>query len=111
MDAALLRRVEQQRVEMLYGNALAVSGSALLDGRDDRGHHLAAHLSHTNHQLVDRDAARAGRRSCADGELSKLGRSRDRVELMGLALRRGLGHRGLRVGLVGIRAGRIRISR
>lgn len=30
MDAALLRRVEQQRVEMLYGNALAVSGSALL---------------------------------------------------------------------------------
>jgi signal transduction histidine kinase/ActR/RegA family two-component response regulator len=30
MDAALSRRVEQQRVEMLYGNALAVSGSALL---------------------------------------------------------------------------------
>lgn len=30
MDAALLRRVEQQRVELLYGNALAVSGSALL---------------------------------------------------------------------------------
>lgn len=30
MDAALLRRVEQQRVEMLYGNALAVSGSSLL---------------------------------------------------------------------------------
>ncbi len=32
MDAALLRRVEQQRVEMLYGNALAVSGSSLLMG-------------------------------------------------------------------------------
>jgi len=30
MDAALLRRVEQQRVEMLYGNTLAVTGSALL---------------------------------------------------------------------------------
>lgn len=30
MDAALLRRVEQQRVEMLYGSSLAVSGSALL---------------------------------------------------------------------------------
>jgi signal transduction histidine kinase/ActR/RegA family two-component response regulator len=30
MDAALLRRVEQQRVEMLYGNSLAISGSALL---------------------------------------------------------------------------------
>ena len=30
MDAALLRRVEQQRVAMLYGNTLAVSGSALL---------------------------------------------------------------------------------
>jgi hypothetical protein len=30
MDAALLRRVEQQRVEMLYGNSLAVSGSAVL---------------------------------------------------------------------------------
>jgi signal transduction histidine kinase len=30
MDAALLRRVEQQRVEMLYDNTLAVSGSALL---------------------------------------------------------------------------------
>lgn len=30
MDAALLRRVEQQRVELLYGNAFAVSGSALL---------------------------------------------------------------------------------
>lgn len=30
MDAALLRRVEQQRVEMLYENTLAVSGSALL---------------------------------------------------------------------------------
>jgi two-component system, sensor histidine kinase len=30
MEAALLRRVEQQRVEMLYGNTLAVSGSALL---------------------------------------------------------------------------------
>ena len=30
MDAALLRRVEQQRVALLYGNTLAVSGSALL---------------------------------------------------------------------------------
>jgi len=30
MDAALLRRVEQQRIEMLYDNTLAVSGSALL---------------------------------------------------------------------------------
>jgi signal transduction histidine kinase len=30
MDAALLRRVEQQRVEMLYGSSLAISGSALL---------------------------------------------------------------------------------
>jgi two-component system, sensor histidine kinase len=30
MDAALLRRVEQQRVEMLYGNTTAVSSSALL---------------------------------------------------------------------------------
>jgi len=30
MDAALLRRVEQQRVEMLYGNSLAVSGSSVL---------------------------------------------------------------------------------
>lgn len=30
MDAALLRRVEQQRVAMLYGNTLAVSGSAVL---------------------------------------------------------------------------------
>jgi signal transduction histidine kinase/CheY-like chemotaxis protein len=30
MDAALLRRVEQQRVDLLYGNTLAVSGSALL---------------------------------------------------------------------------------
>ena len=30
MDAALLRRVEQQRVAMLYDNTLAVSGSALL---------------------------------------------------------------------------------
>ncbi|HEY5807185.1 MAG TPA: hybrid sensor histidine kinase/response regulator [Povalibacter sp.] len=30
MDAALLRRVEQQRVAMLYGNTAAVSGSALL---------------------------------------------------------------------------------
>lgn len=30
MDAALLRRVEQQRVEMLYANSLAFSGSALL---------------------------------------------------------------------------------
>jgi two-component system, sensor histidine kinase len=30
MDAALLRRVEQQRVEILYGSTLAVSGSALL---------------------------------------------------------------------------------
>jgi signal transduction histidine kinase len=30
MEAALLRRVEQQRVELLYGNSLAVSGSALL---------------------------------------------------------------------------------
>ena len=29
MDAALLRRVEQQRVEMLYGNALAVSGALI----------------------------------------------------------------------------------
>lgn len=29
-EAALLRRVEQQRVAMLYGNTLAVSGSALL---------------------------------------------------------------------------------
>jgi two-component system, sensor histidine kinase len=30
MDAALARRVERQRVEMVYGNTLAVSGSALL---------------------------------------------------------------------------------
>ena len=30
MDAALTRRVEQQRIEMLYDNTLAVSGSALL---------------------------------------------------------------------------------
>src|SRR5690606_6924524 len=30
MDAALLRRVEQQRVALLYGNTLAVSGAALL---------------------------------------------------------------------------------
>ena len=30
MDAALQRRVERQRVEMLFDNALAVSGSALL---------------------------------------------------------------------------------
>lgn len=30
MDAALLRRVEQQRVAMLYGNTAAVSGSAVL---------------------------------------------------------------------------------
>lgn len=30
MDAALQRRVEQQRVAMLYGNTAAVSGSALL---------------------------------------------------------------------------------
>lgn len=30
MDAALLRRVEQQRVAMLYGNTLAIAGSALL---------------------------------------------------------------------------------
>src|ERR1700754_3949968 len=30
MDAALLRRVEQQRVEMLYGGALAVSGATVL---------------------------------------------------------------------------------
>jgi signal transduction histidine kinase/ActR/RegA family two-component response regulator len=30
MDAALLRRVEQQRVAMLYGNSLAASSSALL---------------------------------------------------------------------------------
>lgn len=30
MDAAQLRRVEQQRVAMLYGNTAAVSGSALL---------------------------------------------------------------------------------
>ena len=30
MDAALLRRVEQQRVAMLYGNAAAVSTSAML---------------------------------------------------------------------------------
>jgi len=29
-EAALLRRVEQQRVAMLYGNTLAVSGSAIL---------------------------------------------------------------------------------
>jgi len=30
MDAALTRRVEQQRIEMLYDNTLAVSGSALV---------------------------------------------------------------------------------
>ena len=30
MDPALLRRVEQQRVDLLYGNTNAVSGSALL---------------------------------------------------------------------------------
>jgi two-component system, sensor histidine kinase len=30
MDAALTRRVEQQRIEMLYDNTLAVTGSALL---------------------------------------------------------------------------------
>ena len=30
MDAALLRRVEEQRVAMLYGNTAAVSGSAVL---------------------------------------------------------------------------------
>src|SRR5262245_6241704 len=30
MDAALLRRVDQQRVAMLYGNVVAVSGSAIL---------------------------------------------------------------------------------
>src|ERR1700754_3646377 len=30
MDAALLRRVEEQRVALLYGNTLAVSGSSLL---------------------------------------------------------------------------------
>lgn len=30
MDAALLRRVEQQRVAMLYGNTAAISGSAVL---------------------------------------------------------------------------------
>lgn len=30
MDAALLRRVEQQRIEMLYDTTLAVSGSAVL---------------------------------------------------------------------------------
>jgi signal transduction histidine kinase len=30
MDAALMRRVEQQRVALLYGNTLAVSGSAVL---------------------------------------------------------------------------------
>src|ERR1044072_9253309 len=48
MDAALLRRVEQQRVEMLYGNALAVSGSALL---------MVAMIAvitwpHTSHNLI-----------------------------------------------------------
>ena len=31
-EAALLRRVEQQRVAMLYGNTLAVSGSAIWAG-------------------------------------------------------------------------------
>jgi signal transduction histidine kinase/CheY-like chemotaxis protein len=30
MDAALLRRVEQQRIELLYGDTWAISGSALL---------------------------------------------------------------------------------